>query len=102
MPSALSPAGVSKSSVLARYPEAAVLPVFAQSGRNRSLAPARRELRSEHRALQIAYFSMGYGDSPAQTLLNSTKSYLPLPSPVNAESGQERLLSASDDTVTRQ
>jgi len=45
---------------------------------------------------------MGYGDSPAQTLLNSTKSYLPLPSPVNAESGQERLLSASDDTVTRQ
>jgi len=102
MPSALSPAGVSKSSVLARYPEAAVLPVFAQSGRNKPPAPVRRELRSEHRGSQIAYFSMGYGDSPAQTLLNSTKSYLPLPSPVNAESGQERLLSASDDTVTRQ
>ncbi len=30
---------------------------------------------------------MGYGDSPAQTLLNATKSYLPFPSPVNAESG---------------
>ena len=76
--------------------------VFAQSGSNRPLAPARRELRSEHRGLQIAYVSMGYGDSPAQTLLDSTKSYLPFPRPVNAESGEERLPSTSNDTVTRQ
>ncbi len=77
MPSALSPAaGASKSSAPARYPEAAVLPVFAQSGRNKPQAPARRELRSEHRGLQIAYFSMGYGDSPAS---NSAGFYQILP-----------------------
>jgi hypothetical protein len=76
MPSAMSPAGGAKSSQPARYPEAAVLPVFAQSGRNKPPAPVRRELRSEHRGLQIAYFSMGYGDSPAS---NSAGFYQILP-----------------------